>query len=248
MYWKGIGFDLDNTLFSHEAAFRRAIHHCFNTFIAKHQPVKEISFERFYALFKYNSDAFWEKFENQEWTKTEYRRSRFNETMKAVKLPYGDDEADRFHHQYFHIVDDCSEPYPFLHSLLAFLQEQQVTMFVITNGMTDTQYGKLEKIGAAQWIPKEMLIVSEEVGCVKPDRQIFRLAEERVNLTAKQLLFIGDSWKHDVVGALEAGWDAIFLNTRQEKRSTSHRPIKEFATLEKAAAFLMNAIGRRENI
>lgn len=245
--WKGIGFDLDNTLFSHELAFERAIEESFYTYCEEVRlPKEQVSFTAFFPLFKKNSDLFWSMFEEKKIDGTSYRRLRFNETMKALQLPYGYDLSDRFHAHYYHVVNEYSEPFTSLHELMTFLTNRKIKIFIITNGTVDTQYKKIKKLGLDYWIKKDYTIVSEEVGISKPNKEIFELAEERVGLHADELLFVGDSWKHDVVGSLNAGWDAIFLNTRNETRGSDHTPLQEFGSLENVYHYLCRLYERRE--
>ncbi|MDQ0254414.1 putative hydrolase of the HAD superfamily [Evansella vedderi] len=244
MRWKGICFDLDNTLFSHEEAFKSAIEDSFHTYILSVKGIeKTITFDQFFKLFKWNSDRYWNLYEQKKLNGTEYRRKRFNETMKELGLPFSNHIADKFHAHYYEVVDDHSKPYSGLKDLMNFLTNRQVKLGIITNGMIDTQFGKVEKLGASNWIPTGNIIVSEEVGVVKPQREIFRLMEQRIQLPPKELLFIGDSWLHDVAGAIDAGWEAIFLNTRGENRKSKHEPTVELHTLEEVKDFLIDQLG-----
>lgn len=247
MYWKGIGFDLDNTLFSHEKAFQKAIEESFYIYCdSVHISDRQVDFHTFFPLFKKNSDKFWSLFEEKKIDGTNYRRLRFNETMKALQLPYGDDLSDRFHAHYYHVVNEYAVPFAKLHDLMEFLTDNNIKIFIITNGTEDTQYKKVKKLQLHHWINKDHIVVSEEVGTSKPNKEIFQLAEKRTNLQNEKLLFVGDSWKHDIVGALNAGWDAIFLNTREEERTTNHTPLREFSSLDEVYYFLYRLYEGRE--
>ncbi len=54
--------------------------------------------------------------------------------------------------------------------------------------------------------------VSSEIGLEKPDLQIFRHVENATGISSNQILHIGDSIKHDIVGATEAGWNALLID------------------------------------
>ncbi|WP_096434664.1 HAD family hydrolase [Alteribacter populi] len=237
MKWNSICFDLDNTLFSHEQAFKRAISECYNSLLAtinKGTNVSGSSFETFFPIFKRNSDRYWALYENKNVTAQHYRRLRFMETIKEMDLPFTEKEADWFHEKYYNIVDEYSVPYDGLHELLQYLSKIGVTLGIITNGTIDTQYNKLRKLGITQWIPESNMIVSEEAGIAKPDPEIFILAEKTFSLTSPKL-FVGDSWKHDVAGASGAGWDSLFLNTRGENRGAEHQPVAVCETFSEAS-------------
>lgn len=245
MTWKGIVFDLDNTLFSHEKAFKKAINECFLTYLEKNVSKEDhVPYETFFPVFKKKSDDFWNKFEKKEVSGNEYRRLRFNESMKVLDLPYSDKLADEFHTHYYKVVDKYSEAFPGVHELLSYLHKKQVKLAIITNGTIDTQYNKVKKIGVGRWIDEKNIIVSEEVGYAKPAREIFQLVEEKLELLPEDLLYIGDSWKHDVAGAIEAGWDAIYLNSRKESPSNSknYQPLAEYYSMEECKGRMMNML------
>ena len=245
MTWQGIGFDLDNTLFSHEQAFERATKDSYHSYCENvGRSSKLVPYDHFFALFKTNSDQYWQLFEEKKIDGPTYRRMRFNETMKTLALPYGDDLSDRFHAHYYRLVDEYSVPFQGLKEIMVLLKEQDIKFVIITNGTIDTQYGKVKRLGLDKWIEEENVIVSEEVGIAKPDPDIFRLAEKKLDFLAEDMLFIGDSWKHDIVGSIDAGWDAIFLNTRGEDRKTNHSPLKEYLTLVEVYHFLSHTYGR----
>ena len=78
---------------------------------------------------------------------------------------------------------------------------------VITNGFSQYQRNKLEFFDL---LPLDALAISEEVGAAKPDPAIFQYA--LTELGVLKVTMIGDSWEHDILGALGSGMDAIWLN------------------------------------
>ena len=61
----------------------------------------------------------------------------------------------------------------------------------------------------------EAIIDSHLVGVAKPDPRIFRIALERIGEAEPPVaVHIGDSWAADVEGALAAGWNAIWYQSR----------------------------------
>lgn len=55
-----------------------------------------------------------------------------------------------------------------------------------------------------------------EHGYMKPHRSIFDTALERARVTAPEAMMVGDSFKHDIEGALNAGWRAVLLRRSGE--------------------------------
>jgi len=58
----------------------------------------------------------------------------------------------------------------------------------------------------------EFVIDSEVVGVQKPDPRIFRMAVERLELPAERVLYVGDLYAVDVLGARGAGLNALLLD------------------------------------
>lgn len=88
---------------------------------------------------------------------------------------------------------------------------------VITNGSVDSQYAKLRALGMERWVQPERMIVSDEVGVMKPNTEIFRLAERRAGADAGACIYVGDSISQDVEPALRCGWRSIWLDRRGEQ-------------------------------
>lgn len=239
MRWKTICFDLDNTLFSHEKAFEHAIRYCFKDVLKKKNILNKVNIDDLFPVFKKYCDLFWSDYEAGMLSATDYRRKRFLATVDFFKLPFTVEAADEFHDHYYRIVDDFSEPYPFLHSLIRNLTAANVKIGIITNGTADTQYSKIKKLKLNEWLTDDCLFISEELNLSKPDKEIFEFAKKRLKAEGN-CLFVGDSWEHDVVGAIEAGWESIFLNTRNEVPKTDHKPVKICSSLHEVALFIYN--------
>ena len=81
---------------------------------------------------------------------------------------------------------------------------------ILTNGSPVSQRRKLESTGILNLF--ELSVVSGEVGIDKPDPRIFDVMCDRLNVKPEECLYIGDNYVNDVLGARNAGWNAIYLN------------------------------------
>lgn len=88
---------------------------------------------------------------------------------------------------------------------------------IITNGPSKHQWNKVKSLRAERWIPHENIFVSADVGAEKPDRKIFEYAERAMGLGEAEIWFVGDSYELDVKGAVNAGWNAVWMNRRKRK-------------------------------
>ncbi|MBI3089979.1 MAG: HAD family hydrolase [Candidatus Tectomicrobia bacterium] len=60
----------------------------------------------------------------------------------------------------------------------------------------------------------EAIIVSVELRIRKPKREIFEAMLEKLGVSARETLFVGDTFRADVVGAKAAGMDVAWLNAK----------------------------------
>ena len=58
----------------------------------------------------------------------------------------------------------------------------------------------------------EIVVTSQEVGFTKPHRKIFEAAISKAGIKAEEALFVGDQYKIDVLGAINAGMSAVLLD------------------------------------
>lgn len=75
------------------------------------------------------------------------------------------------------------------------------------------------------------LFISSEIGHEKPDPQIFGHCQNTLELAPEQILHIGDSLQHDIVGAQAAGWHAIRITDENMDTKNSYRSIKHLNQL-----------------
>ena len=94
---------------------------------------------------------------------------------------------------------------------------------IITNGPSEHQWNKVKSLRVERWIPHENIFVSRDVGAEKPDRKIFEYAERAMGLEKAEIWFVGDSYALDVKGAVNAGWNAVWMNRRKRKLSEDEK-------------------------
>lgn len=89
------------------------------------------------------------------------------------------------------------------------LQERagRYSLAVAPSGLAFVQRPRIESLG----IPFRTIVISEEVGAVKPDAAFFGALMERLGVAPAQCLFVGDSPTCDIAGAQSTGLDACCL-------------------------------------
>jgi len=103
---------------------------------------------------------------------------------------------------------------------------------IISNGLADTQYRKLEAIGARKFF--DCILISETVGIQKPDPGIYWQAGSSLGKQPSECLYVGNSYNIDILGASEAGMITCWFNPRGTRPIIeSAKPDYEIKNLEK---------------
>jgi HAD superfamily hydrolase (TIGR01549 family) len=85
---------------------------------------------------------------------------------------------------------------------------------IVSNGSSEMQMFKLESLNISDSL--DCKIFSEGVGIRKPDPEIFLAAAKALKLTPADCLFVGNSYKDDVIGAKNAGMHTCWFNRNKE--------------------------------
>jgi putative hydrolase of the HAD superfamily len=78
-----------------------------------------------------------------------------------------------------------------------------VKLGILTNGRSDLQRSVVKALGFAPLV--SAIVVSEEVGCRKPQREIFDIALALVASAPQESIMVGDDPMADIEGASNAG-------------------------------------------
>ena len=111
------------------------------------------------------------------------------------------------------------------------------TPFVITNGIVPQQERKLRRTGFDQHVAG--WVISEGVGLRKPDPGIFREAARRAGQPLDGAWMVGDSGAHDILGAVNAGIDSIWLDRGRSWDILDYRPTRIAPDFAAAIAALL---------
>ena len=120
----------------------------------------------------------------------------------------------------------------FLEALEALSRTRQVARLGLLSNTQSFDMDFLERLGLAALLPNRFL--SAETGFLKPEPQAFETVQKRLGLFPGQLAMVGDSWNDDILGALGAGWTAIWVN-RQSLPRPEHDPEAELVEISSLA-------------
>lgn len=95
---------------------------------------------------------------------------------------------------------------------LARLRARTPALGLVTNGAAEAQRAKLERWDLARWF--DVIAIEGEVGAGKPDPRHFGHALGGLDADPSATLMAGDNYECDVLGALELGMHAVWIDRR----------------------------------
>jgi HAD superfamily hydrolase (TIGR01549 family) len=201
-------FDLDDTLLDHRGAERAALRDLAHEVLKVDDgsPVVEEIQRVYHDL----NVELWAAYSAGRIGKAELRRRRFEPIADAFGQGRTWRELDTFYMgryaDYWASVDGALRVFERVAA--------RYSVGIITNGFLDTQRAKLERFPVLRDLSLSV-VISEEVGVLKPDGRLFLHAAQQAGEEAEHILYVGDSLRSDVRGALAAGWRAAWYSREQ---------------------------------
>ena len=96
------------------------------------------------------------------------------------------------------------------HELMDYLRQKGYRIHMCSNGFHEVQYKKLDACGLRDYF--DTIILSEDAGANKPSPHYFDHALKVSGASRDATLMIGDNLQSDILGALNAGLDAMLFN------------------------------------
>ncbi len=179
---KSVLFDLDNTLIDRVTAFGRLFEHWYHALPAVNRPQDKAEFVSRMARRGDGNEPIPDIYQDMldEWP------GSFPSLAAATKA-------------HFDMMPKVVSLHPRTEAMLTRFRSRGVPVGVVTNGGSETQWGKLRNTGIAALVTA--CVVSEDFGARKPDSAIFRHALELIDAEAHSTLFVGDNAEEDILGA-----------------------------------------------
>ncbi|MFZ4507916.1 MAG: HAD family hydrolase [Fimbriimonas sp.] len=80
---------------------------------------------------------------------------------------------------------------------------------LLTNGPADIQRQEIATTGIGHYF--EHLMIEGELGEGKPNLSVFREVERRFGVGPESMAMVGNSYHHDILGAVGAGWQTVWI-------------------------------------
>ena len=240
--YKAVFIDWDDTIGDFVGAAKRALQEMYDKYKLSDYFASQ---EEFVSLYKPHNIELWDQYGKDLVTKDFLRIDRFlyplqhgskvspriqsyttlhNPTPHYTTLVA---LAEQMSEDFLHLTTKYFSLLPGAEELVRYLAKKY-PLTVVTNGFVEVQYEKFDKSGLRDCFAH--IVLSEEVGCQKPNPRIFEEALRMNGLQAEDVVMIGDSWNSDIQGAINAGIDQIWIRKNKEPGTKSQDTIEQTAT------------------
>jgi HAD superfamily hydrolase (TIGR01549 family) len=219
-----IYFDLDDTLIDHRRAERAALADIHREFNLLHPLDLQLLQDEYHRVNRH----LWEDYGHGRIDRPELQRRRFEETLNNLGLESTawNEIGTRYmecYRNHWHWIDGAED------ALMAISETYPVGF--LTNGFSETQWQKVDRFSLDRL--SRHIVVSEDVGVMKPNPGIFSHATQLSGHQPGDILYVGDSLTSDIRGGNTFGWNtAWYLPERNgEDTSEAHFVFSSFPEL-----------------
>lgn len=229
MKYRHLFFDLDHTLWDFETNAQHALQ---DVYIQLNLAEKGVApFETFLTRYLYHNEILWGRYHKGFITAEELKWKRMWRTLLDFKLA-NEAFARELGVAFLDILPEKKGVFPYTFEILTYLKEKGYLLHMITNGFEKTQWRKLNSSGLNRFFSE--VITSEGSNSVKPQKEIFDFALQRTGAETEHSIMIGDNQEADIAGAINAGWDSVFVN--HTSQPLTHQPTYSIRHLKELEA------------
>ena len=204
MFYKGIIFDLDDTLYDYKKCNEYAIEKVINYIINHNDKYKNYQ----YILDVYNKISIHLKHELKNTASSHNKSIYFKQLIEELKLNYSYFKTlNNLYWTNFYNSMVCFEG---VKDFIIWNKINGIKIGILTDYETEYQIMKLEKVELLNYV--DYIVTSEEVGIEKPSVNMFYTILKKMNLQAEDVIMIGDNYEKDIMGALNVGIKSYWFN------------------------------------
>ena len=215
MKYQHLLFDLDHTLWDFASNCRVTLAEIYEEMALEQKGIH--SFDLFYSNYQVHNEKLWERYRNGFIKQEELRVKRMRLALLDFKI--ADEKlAIAMGERFLELLPTRTILFPHTIELLAYLSDKGYQLHLVTNGFEKTQHSKLKYSGLSEYF--EEVITSESSNSLKPNKEIFEFAFQKIGTDPSATIMIGDTLAVDILGAMNAGIDQIYVNhISKEKES-----------------------------
>ena len=208
--YKNLFIDLDDTIYDFSGASRESFQ---ETYDLLHYERYFDSFEHYLSLYEPYNLELWRIYGEGKITKEELNRRRYSHPLECVGV--NDQQlADTFCREALGRIPTKGPLMPGALELLEYLRPKY-NMYILSNGFKELQSRKMRTAGIDGYF--DALILSEDIGVNKPNRELYEYALVRTGSKLNESLMIGDMFDTDIVGAANIGMEQMYYNPKEKK-------------------------------
>jgi len=207
MKYKHLFFDLDHTLWDFEANARVTLLELYNTLQLEQRGIHD--FDLFHQNYLAHNEKLWERYRNGFIKQDELRIKRMRLALLDFKIA-DESLAKNMSDKFLDLLPTRTILFPYAAEILGYLTNKNYELHLITNGFEKTQHSKLKYSGLGKYFKE--VITSEGSSSLKPNKEIFDYAFEKTGANPSESIMLGDSIEVDIIGAMNAGIDQVFIN------------------------------------
>lgn len=212
MKYNHLFFDLDHTLWDFESNSKETLRELYASH-SLHQTLTP-DFTLFYEKYSFHNKRLWHRFNHGFIRQDELKWKRMWHTLLDFKI--GDENfSKQLSQEYLEILPTKKELFPYAVEILQYLTNRNYKLHLITNGFENVQWRKLDNANIGSYFTA--VITSETACCLKPSKDIFDFAINKAGCCYQEGLMLGDNLDADIMGAMKAGMDTVFVNHINEE-------------------------------
>ncbi len=206
MSYKGVVFDLDDTIWDFNKNSSSAISYIHQDFCKRYN--LEVSEDEFFKMYDKFNNMLWDEYQRGERTSQSISYTRFVMVANHFNVSIDEKEASVIANIYLDKLYSGKILMPYAYELLEYVADKY-KVGLITNGFSKGLI-RLENCDIEKFF--DFVITSQMYGKPKPDIGIFQHVANNLKLNYDECIFIGDNYEVDIVGAKNAGFSTIFYN------------------------------------
>lgn len=153
------------------------------------------------------------------------RRERIRLILSEFGVPLAGEDLDYAVRTYTDSYEESMRPVPGCLEVLNELRSKNIPIGVITNNPRDGQEQKLRSCGIDDYV--SVLVASGDLGYSKPDPRIFQYTINKMGVSLKDSIMVGDTLEADILGAMRSGIKSIWLNRFGKSIPEGYEDVKE---------------------
>ncbi|CAG7655958.1 HAD family hydrolase [Paenibacillus allorhizosphaerae] len=206
---RAICFDVNQTLVQQELSFETCFRSVWETYAGRWVHDDDVRAEQLW-------EQYMTRWQQRRKGKTGFRQldelqqQCLRDAFHALDLPVSGSMAESFIQEVRWMQTSAKTVSPQAYETLELLSKAYRLAIISNSSQTEVLH-MLGRFGLDSFFPAEHVFTTQRHGDKKPSPHLFQAAMHTLQVAPRQVIMVGNSWKHDVCGAVKAGMDAVWL-------------------------------------